>query len=296
MYSIDDEKHFKEILGLLNKKDSDFFKLGYDFSKKAHEWQKRKSWEPYFIHPLSVALSLWDRFWNIDLAVAGFLHDTVEDCEKVNIWDIYKKFWKNIWFMVDSITKWENTFFWESEQILDIKDKMIAWGMRNIWCILLKLADREHNLETLHHMPTHKQVKKSFESQSLYIPLMHIIWFNEKKSLDISKCDELFQKYLKENNLTGYKEIKNHLLNICFKDFNEELFDVVYNNSASVVWEIEDKKFFKVLLIQKFFDSKNVDLISLKWDLNGWFKVIFKIYWWNSYSNLKWIKLSQTIF
>ena len=288
MCSIDDEKHFKEILGLLNKKDSELFKLGYNFSKKAHEWQKRKSWEPYFIHPLSVALSLWDRFWNIDLAVAGFLHDTVEDCEKVNIWDIYKKFWKNIWFMVDSITKWENTFFWESEQILDIKDKMIAWGMRNIWCILLKLADREHNLETLHHMPAHKQVKKSFESQSLYIPLMHILWFNEKKSLDISKCDKLFKKYLNKNNLTGYKQIKNHLLNICFKDFNEELFDIVYKNTKIVVWEIEDKEFFYELVENWWFDGEGIKIQSIELSSKGDFKAIFNYTNWVIINNMSW--------
>jgi guanosine-3',5'-bis(diphosphate) 3'-pyrophosphohydrolase len=52
---------------------------------------------------------------------------------------------------------------------------MLSGAINNIGCILVKLADREHNLKTLHHMPADKQVKKSFESQSLYIPLMHII-------------------------------------------------------------------------------------------------------------------------
>jgi len=285
------EEDFKKILNSLNEKDSEFLASAYNFAKRAHQGQKRKSWEEYFIHPLSVALSLWERFHNLELSAAGFLHDTVEDCENVSMEDI----WKNVWFMVDSVTKWEKTFFNETEEILDIKDKMIYWWMKNIWCILLKLADREHNLATLHHMPPDKQVKKSFESQSLYIPLMHILWFNENKCLDISKCNTLFQNYLQENNLTNYKQIKNHLLNICFNDFNEELFDVVYKNSTSVVWEIEDKEFFKDLLSQKFFDSENVDLISLKWDLHNWFKAIFKISGWNLYPKLKWINLSEII-
>ena len=291
-----DEENFKEIINSLDKKDSEFLNLAYNFSKKAHQWQKRKSWEEYFIHPLSVALSLWDRFNDLDLTVAGFLHDTVEDCDEVSIEDIYKTFWKNVWFMVDSITKWENKFHFEDEIIEDIRDKMIAGWMKNIWCILLKLADREHNLATLHHMPAHKQVKKSFESQSLYIPLMHILWFNEKKCLDISECSTLFQNYLKENNLTGYKQIKNYLLNICFKDFNEELFDVVYRNPKAVVWELEDKNLFKELLIKGFFDTDDVELVSLNWDTKWLFKAIFKLHWWNSYSNLKWIKLAGEIF
>ena len=279
-----DEEKFKEIIKSLNKKDSEFLNLAYNFSKKAHKWQKRKSWEEYFIHPLAVALSLWDRFKDLELTVAGFLHDTVEDCDEVSMEDIYKTFWKNVWFMVDSITKWENKFHFEDETIEDIRDKMIAGWMKNIWCILLKLADREHNLATLHHMPAHKQIKKSFESQSLYIPLMHILWFNEKKCLDISECNTLFQNYLKENNLTGYKQIKNHLLNICFKDFNEELFDVVYNNSTNVVWELENKVLYKELLEQKWFmESVNVKSISVK--LNK-FIVLFSFKNWFTTKNI----------
>jgi len=218
--SISDEEYFKEILNSLDKEKSDFLLFSYNFAKKVHEWQKRKSWEEYFIHPLFVAVSLWKRFKDLDLTIAWLLHDTVEDCEELEISEIYEKFWDNIWYMVDSVTKWNNTFYKATEIIEDIKDKILAWWIQNIWCILLKLADREHNLTTLHHMPAHKQVKKSFESQSLYIPLMHILWFSEKEDLSILKCQELFQNYISENNLKNYKEIKNNLLNTCFNDFN----------------------------------------------------------------------------
>jgi len=282
------EEDFKKILNSLNEKDSEFLASAYNFAKKAHQGQKRKSWEEYFIHPLSVALSLWDRFHNLELSAAGFLHDTVEDCENVSMEDIYKIFWKNVWFMVDSVTKWEKTFYEETEEILDIKDKMIYWWKKNIWCILLKLADREHNLATLHHMPPDKQVKKSFESQSLYIPLMHILWFNEKKCLDISKCNILFQNYLQENNLTNHKQIKNHLLNICFNDFNEELFDVVYKNSTSVVWELEDKEFFDELVENGWFDSEWVEVLSIEWTSNWEFKVTFNYTNWVVIQEMSW--------
>jgi len=279
---------FLEIKNSLNKKDSEFLELAYNFAEKAHKWQKRKSGEPYFIHPLSVAVSLWKRFWDLELMVAGLLHDTVEDCKNVDISDIYKIFWKNVWFMVDSVTKGEKTFYNETEIIEDIKDKMIAGWIKDIRCILLKLADREHNLATLSYMPPDKQVKKSFESQSLYIPLMHILWFWQKSCLDIKKCSILFKNFLQENNLSYYKDIKNYLLNICFNNFNEELFEIVYKNSTSVVWELNDKVFFDELVENWWFDSEGVEIQSIETTFNWDFKVIFYFKKWVVLQNLSW--------
>ena len=290
-----DTTQFKKILSSLSHDESELLNKAYAFAEKTHEWQKRKSWEDYFIHPLSVWLSLWKRFWDLDLLIAWLLHDTVEDCESLEMETVYKEFWDNVWFIVDSITKTEKTFLNSQEEFKDERDKMLSWWMKNIWCILVKLADREHNLATLKHMPAHKQVKKSFESQSLYIPLMHILWFNEEWT-SLEKCEWLFKKYVEENELKVFKDIKLRLLNVCFTDFNEELFDVVYNNTSNVVWEINDKSLFKDSLARTFFDSDNIELISLKWDANWLFAAIFKIYWGDSYSNLKWMKLSKTIF
>jgi UDP-galactopyranose mutase len=92
-------------------------------------------------------------------------------------------------------------------------------------------------------MPEHKQVKKSFESQSIYLPLMNIVKFYEK-NISVKESEKLFKQYLKEQKITNSKELKNNLFNICFHNFSEELFDVVYNNSNQVVWKIDDKKLF----------------------------------------------------
>ncbi len=269
-----DEEHFQSIIESLDIEKSDFLMKAYNFSREAHKWQKRKSGEEYFIHPLSVSLSLWERFWNLDLFVAWLLHDTVEDCKNLEIETIYKEFGKDVWFIVDSVTKTEKSFYWEQEEYDDERDKMLAWWMKNICCILVKLADREHNLATLSHMPADKQVKKSFESQSLYIPLMHILGFN-KEDLSIEKSQELFWWYLNENNLKNHKDIKNKLLNICFQDFSEELFDVVYNNSTSVVWELEDREFFNELVESGWFDSEAVEIQNIVWNSQWWFCATF---------------------
>ena len=287
-----DETYFTEILNSLTSQESEVLNKAYNFSKKSHHWQKRKSGEEYFIHPLSVWLSLWKKFHNLDLFVAGLLHDTVEDCKELKIETIYKEFGDNVWFIVDSISKWEKTFYREKEEFLDIKDKMIAGGIKNIGCILVKLADREHNLATLKHMPPDKQVKKSFESQSLYIPLMHILCFKEEK-ITIDKARKKFSNYLLENNLKHYKEIKVKLFNICFSDFSEELFELVYHNTTSVVWKLEDKILFQELLDSWWFNGNDVEVISIVWDLADYFKVRFKVKIGNKFLPLKKITISQ---
>ncbi len=259
-----DQEAFNQICRSLSKKQSDFLLLAYEVSKKAHHWQKRKSGEDYFIHPLAVWVALWNRFHDVELCAAGLLHDAVEDCEDLKIGQIYSDFWNNVWYIVDSVTKTEPTFYWADTVYENERDKMLAGGIKNIWCILVKLADREHNLATLKFMPAEKQIKKSFESQGLYLPLMHILWFNEDW-LSLKRCKGLFSKYVKENKLQGFKEIKLKLLSVCFNDFNEELFDIVYENSTNVVWEIKDKEAFNELLNKWWFDEDWVHVKSIEW-------------------------------
>jgi len=270
-----------------NSDDKNKLKEAYEYAKKAHEGQVRKSWEPYITHPLSVWLSLWNRFKDVDLTIAWFLHDTVEDCENVKQEDIYKKYWDNVWFIVDSVTKTEKKFLNVDKQFEDERDKMLYWWMQNIWCILVKLADREHNLATLWYMPKHKQVKKSFESQSLYLPLMSILEF-DKPWITIEKSQKLFNDYLEKNNIKTSKELKNNLFNTCFHDFSEWLFDVVYNNSNQVVWKIEDKKLFDWLLESGWFDSESVDLRKV--EITGDWKFIanFIFKWGSTFDFSKW--------
>jgi hypothetical protein len=114
-------------------------------------------------------------------------------------------------------------------------------------------------------MPKHKQIKKSFESQALYLPLIKILKYNQK-DLSIDKSQKLLDIYLKENNIKTSKELKNNLLNICFHDFSEDIFDIVYNNSSNVVWEIEDKKVFDSLVLSGWFDSESVDIKKIESD------------------------------
>ncbi len=268
------EQDFHQIVQSLSSKQSDILLRAYELSQKAHQGQKRKSWEPYFIHPLAVAIALWNRFQDVELTAAWLLHDAVEDCEELAISQIYEDFWKNIGYIVDSVTKTEPTFYWEDKVYENERDKMLAGWMKNISCILVKLADREHNLATLKYMPAEKQIKKSFESQGLYLPLMHILWFSED-GLSLQKCKWLFLKYVTENKLTTFKEIKHKLLNVCFTDFDEELFDIVYNNTANLVWRITEPDVFNDLVANGWFDNANVSIQWVSVDSNGKFSAEF---------------------
>ncbi len=282
---------------ITDNKDKNRIKDAYLVAKDAHKSQKRKSWEPYITHPLAVGISLWEKFEDIDLLISWLLHDIVEDCKEINMEYIYSKFWKNIWFIVDWVTKTEKNFFWDKKKFDDERDKMLYWWIKNIWCILVKLADREHNLATLWFMPKDKQVKKSFESQSLYIPLMHILWFNKKENNNIKYNEKLLKTYLLKNNLINYKQLKNKLLNICFSDFTEELFDIAYNNSTSIVWELEDKSFFDELLNSWWFDNEAIEIKSIIWTSEWNFKVRFIYKKWMIFKNMSWkINISKDIF
>jgi len=235
------ENSFYELLNeIKNEKDSKKVSDAYIFAKKWHEWQKRKSWDNYIIHPLAVAISLWNKFKNIDLLISWLLHDTVEDCNGIIMENIYKQYWENIWFIVDSVTKTHKNFLNSDKIFNDEREKILYGWLKNVSCILLKLADREHNLATLSYMPKNKQIKKSFESQALYLPLIQILHFKEKNN-SIEKSQKYLDLFLEKNKIKNIKELKNKLLNTCFHNFSDDIFNIVYNNSNNVVWEIEDK-------------------------------------------------------
>jgi len=96
-------------------------------------------------------------------------------------------------------------------------------------------------------MPKNKQIKKSFESQALYLPLIQILHFKEKNN-SIEKSQKYLDLFLEKNKIKNIKELKNKLLNTCFHNFSDDIFNIVYNNSNNVVWEIEDKKVFESLI------------------------------------------------
>jgi guanosine-3',5'-bis(diphosphate) 3'-pyrophosphohydrolase len=147
-----------------------------DIASKAHEGQKRKSGEPYIIHPLSVASTLIDWGMDVDSVLAGILHDTVEDTE-VQLDTIESLFGKDVAFLVDGVTKVSQARAGMQDlaeylpQTKDNLSKLLIAVGQDVRVIIIKLADRLHNLETLQHMSKEKQVKIARESLEVFAPM-----------------------------------------------------------------------------------------------------------------------------
>ena len=154
----------------------------YEFSKKAHEGQKRRSGEDYIIHPIHVAEILIDLGMDQDSVITGLLHDVVEDTS-VSLKDIEKQFGVKVAFLLDGVTKisrikFRSTYEKQSE---NIRKMIIAMG-KDVRVILVKLADRLHNLRSLEYMPPDRQVAIARETLEVYTPLASRLGMNEIKT------------------------------------------------------------------------------------------------------------------
>ena len=146
----------------------------YHFAEKAHEGQFRKSGEPYFIHPLTVAGILAKLMLDAPTIAAGLLHDTVEDCEGVTSEVIEKEFGQEVALLVDGVTKLKRLDFTsKADQQAESIRKMILAMSKDIRVVLIKLADRTHNMRTLKSQPVESQRRIAQETLDLYAPLAH---------------------------------------------------------------------------------------------------------------------------
>ncbi|WP_413581214.1 RelA/SpoT family protein [Bdellovibrio sp. HCB288] len=151
--------------------DLKFIEKAYYFSEKHHEGQIRRSGEPYISHPLSVAAILADLHLDLDTIATGLLHDTVEDTE-ATLEDIRREFGDAVAHLVDGVTKIGQMKFKNSheKQGENIRKMIVAMG-KDVRVVLVKLADRLHNMRTLNFMPFDKQERIALETLEIYCPL-----------------------------------------------------------------------------------------------------------------------------
>jgi GTP diphosphokinase / guanosine-3',5'-bis(diphosphate) 3'-diphosphatase len=242
-------KQFKRIINNCslnpNEERIKFLYKAYLFAENAHKKQKRSSGEPYFVHCVEVAVTLSKWCMDIDTVIAGLLHDTIEDTD-VTKEEIRKEFNKNISELVDGVSKLSGIKF-HSRQKKQAENfmKLFLSVANDIRVIIVKFADRLHNMRTLNHLPLIKQHRIAVETRDVYAPLAHRLGMGALKS-------ELEDIVLKTVDPKGFKEISKQLktsrskLDKYIKEFSSPIKKTI--NNTDIKYEIygRSKHFYSI--------------------------------------------------
>jgi len=189
---------------VLKEGDAKLIKRAFTIAMEAHKNMRRKSGEPYIFHPLSVAeICVEEIGLGTTSIVSALLHDVVEDTD-IQLSDIERTFGKKITKIVDGLTKIRGVFEYGTSAQAENFRKMLFTLSEDVRVILIKLADRLHNMRTLDSMPRNKQLRVSSETIYLYAPLAHRLGLNAIKT-------ELEDLYLRFTDYPTYRDIANKI-------------------------------------------------------------------------------------
>lgn len=237
------------------------------FAEEAHRGQVRKSGEPYFIHPCFVASILTDLMLDPPTIAAGLLHDTVEDCENISLETIEDRFGHEVAELVDGVTKLNKLDFADREEAqAESVRKMILAMSKDIRVVMIKLADRLHNMYTLRYQSPERRAAIARETLDIYAPLAHRLGVYALKQ----DLEDLSLKYIDPD---GYNRIV-HLVGMKRAEREENIRLVIDELSAKldenhIHFDIDgrSKHFYsiyrKMVLQNKTFDQI-YDLIAIR--------------------------------
>ena len=190
-----------------NKEEVEIVKKAYEYADNLHSGQKRQSGEPYISHPLNVAYILAEMHADRDTICAGLLHDTLEDTN-ITKEDIAHDFNQNIANLVDGVTKLSKmNFSSKQDQNYANTRKIITGITEDVRIIIIKLADRLHNMRTLQFKSEFKQKENALETMEIFVPLAYYIGAYRIKS----ELEDLSLRYLKPD---MYKRIEERKLKL----------------------------------------------------------------------------------
>ncbi len=227
------------------KEDRDNVRKAFELAVQAHAQQRRKSGDPYILHPIEVARICAEEIGLGPTAiVAALLHDVVEDTD-VTLEDIRKQFGERIARLVDGLTKLDHSYDSESPQAENFR-KVLSFLVEDVRVVLIKIADRLHNMRTLGAMPRYKQLKIASETSYIYAPLAHRL---------------------------GLYSIKSELEDLCLKVTEPE----VYQDIARKLSETKEER---AQYIKRFIEpiKRKLDETGLKYRILGRPKSISSIY------------------
>ena len=227
--------------------DISMIQKAYEVAREAHKDQKRKSGEPYIIHPLCVAIILADLELDKETIVAGLLHDAVEDTW-MTIEEVEKEFSAEVALLVDGVTKLGQLSYSADKVELQAENlrKMFLAMAKDIRVILIKLADRLHNMRTLQYMRPEKQQEKARETMDIYAPIAMRLGISKIKV----ELDDLSLKYLKP--------------------------DVYYDLVHKVALRKSEREQFVGAIVKEV--KKHMDDANIKAQVDGRVKHFFSIY------------------
>lgn len=240
----------------------------YKVAEKAHEGQLRTSGDPYITHPLAVAAILLDYCMDTDTICAALLHDTVEDTD-VTLDELRKKFGEDVALMVDGVTKigLVPLVSKEEQQAENIRKILMAMS-KDIRVIIIKLADRLHNMRTLAARPPEKQRKTSLETMNFYAPIAHRLGMSDVKEemediaihyLDPYGCKEV------EEQIALHKEERDAFIESIKKRIRERISDIkpepIIEGRVKSIYSIYKKVYVKNKRFDEIYDIYAVRVI-----------------------------------
>ena len=241
---------FEKFINLIKKynddeEDINQIKKAYDYAKDLHEGQFRQSGEPYIIHPLNVAYILAETHADTDTICAGLLHDTLEDTN-ITKGEIIEEFNVNVASLVDGVTKISKmNFSSKQDQNLANTRKIITGITEDVRIIIIKLADRLHNMRTLEYKSEFKQKENSMETMEIFVPLAYYIGAYRIKS----ELEDISLQYLYPEKYKKIEDIKSKIeldSSSCLQEMLQTIKEILNNKDIPNEIKVRTKNIYGI--------------------------------------------------